>query len=265
MGTNCAPLVADLFLFCYERDFMLSLHKNKDVNRIKAFNSTSRYLDDILNIDNPYFSTSYKDIYPKELQLNKANTSNTNTPFLDLDINISNEIIHTKIYDKRDDFNFEIVNFPFLDGDVPRAPSYGIYISQLVRYARASTHVIDFNERNLNLTKKLLQQGYRFDKLRKTFSKFFRRNLDLLSKYNTSMKSLMNNGITHPEFYSDVLRKLSKIKRQNQFCVNFNKLISKFLYRGYNKDVLRRTVGMVFDRCTVNHCPLLSSSHDDRT
>ena len=68
-------------------------------------------------------------IYPTELQLNKANSSDTEAPFLDLNFSITNGIVSSKIYDKRDDFNFEIVNFPFLDGDVPRSPSYGVYIS----------------------------------------------------------------------------------------------------------------------------------------
>ena len=122
MGTNCAPLVADLFLFCYERDFMLSLSDNNQADIIEAFNSTSRYLDDLLNINNPYFEQMVGQIYPTELQLNKANSSDTEAPFLDLNLSITNGIVSSKIYDKRDDFNFEIVNFPFLDGDVPRSP-----------------------------------------------------------------------------------------------------------------------------------------------
>ena len=117
MGTNCAPLVADLFLFCYERDFMMSLSDDKQADVIDAFNTTSRYLDDILNINNVYFDNMVSQIYPSELQLNKANTSDTKAAFLDLHLSISNDIVYTKIYDKRDDFDFEIVNFPFLDGD----------------------------------------------------------------------------------------------------------------------------------------------------
>ena len=84
MGTNCAPLVADLFLFCYERNFMLSLSDNNQADIIEAFNSTSRYLDDLLKIDNPYFEQMVGQIYPTELQLNKANSSDTEAPFLDL-------------------------------------------------------------------------------------------------------------------------------------------------------------------------------------
>ena len=148
MGTNCAPLVADSFLFCYERDFMTSLSDVKQAEIIEAFKSTSRYLDDFLNIDNPYFEGMVNRIYPPELQLNKANTSDTEAPFLDLHLSISNGFVSSKIYDKRDDFDFDIVNFPFLDGDVPRSTSYGVYISQLIRFARVSSHVFDFNARN---------------------------------------------------------------------------------------------------------------------
>ena len=145
MGTNCAPLVADLFLFCFERDFMTSLSDVKQAETIEAFKSTSRYLDDLLSIDNPYFEGMVNRIYPPELQLNKANTSDTEAPFLDLHLSISNGFVSSKIYDKRDDFDFDIVNFPFLDGDVPRSTFYGVYISQLIRFARVSSHVADFN------------------------------------------------------------------------------------------------------------------------
>ena len=103
MGTNCAPLVADLFLFCYEGDFMMSLSDDKQADVIDAFNTTSRYLDDILNINNVYFDNMVSQIYPSELQLNKANTSDTEAAFLDLHLSISDDIVSTKIYDKRDD------------------------------------------------------------------------------------------------------------------------------------------------------------------
>ena len=113
MGTNCAPLVADLFLFCYERDFMMSLSNDKQADVIDVFNTTSRYLDNILNINNVYFDNMVSQIYPSELQRNKANTSDTKDAFLDLHLSISNDIVSTKINDKRDDFGFEIVNIPF--------------------------------------------------------------------------------------------------------------------------------------------------------
>ena len=100
-------------------------------------------------------------IYLFELRLNKANTSDTEAPFLDLHLSISNGFVSSKIFDKLDDFDFDIINFPFLDGDVPRRPSYGLYISQLIRFARVCSHVGDFNTHYKCLTAKLLKQGYR--------------------------------------------------------------------------------------------------------
>ena len=121
-------------------------------------------------------------IYPSELQLlNKANTCDNKAAFLDLHLSISNDIVSTKICDKHDDLDFEIVNFPFIDGDVPLSTYYGVYISQLICFARASSHVADFNTRNKLLTQKLLKQGYWYHKLCKTFSKFYRRYYDLIS------------------------------------------------------------------------------------
>ena len=81
MGTNCASLVADVFLFCYERDFMTSLSDDNQADIIEAFDSTYRYLDDLLNTDNPYFEGMVNKIYQPELQLNKANESDTDAPF----------------------------------------------------------------------------------------------------------------------------------------------------------------------------------------
>ena len=102
-----------MFLFCYKRDFIKNLSSDIQTDVIKAFNLTSRYLDDLLNIDNPYFEGMVNQIYPPELQLNKANTSDIEAPFFDLHLSISNGFVSSKIYDKRDDFDFDIVNFPF--------------------------------------------------------------------------------------------------------------------------------------------------------
>ena len=120
-------------------------------------------------------------------------------------LSIYNDIVSTKIYDKLDDFDYEIVNFPFLDGDDPRSISYGVYISQLIRFARASSHVADFNTRKKLLTQKLLKQGYRYHKLRKTFSKFCRRYYDLISKFQVGHKSLLLQGLSEPGFYGDLV------------------------------------------------------------
>ena len=135
MGTNCAPLEADLFLFCYERDFILSLSEDNQSDVIEAFNYISRYLDDLLIIDNDFFDSMVNRIYPLEFQLHKTKVSDTEASFLDLHLSISDGFVKTKIYDKREDFDFDIVNLPFLDNDVPRSTYYGVYNSQLIRFA----------------------------------------------------------------------------------------------------------------------------------
>ena len=255
MGTNCAPLVADLFLFCYERDFMMSLYEDKQADVIDAFNTISRYLDDILNINNVYFDNMVSQIYHSELQLNKANTSDTEAAFLDLHLSISNDIVSTKIYDKRDDF--EIVNFPFLDGDVPCSTSYGVYISPLIRLARASSYIADFNTRNKLLTQKLLKQGYRYHKLLKTFSKFYRRYYDLISNSQVGLKSLLRQGFSEPDIYGDLVYKLKKIVGSNNFSVQFVKIISHYKKMGYNINVLQQTACLVVNPITVGNFAFL--------
>ena len=201
MGTNCAPLVADLFLFCYERDFMTSLSDVKQAEIIEAFKSTSRYLDDLLNIDNPYFEGMVNRIYPPELQLNKANTADT----------------------------------------------------ELIRFARVSSHVVDFNARNKSLTAKLLQQGYRYHKLRKTFSKFYRRHYELVSKFNVGLKTLLHQGLSEPEFYGDLVYKFKKIVGRVDFSDQFRKIIVRYKRIGYNINIMRQSACLVFNPITVNN------------
>ena len=121
------------------------------------------------------------------------------SPLFYLHLSISNGFVSSKIYDKRDDFDFDIANFPFLDGDVPRRPSYGVYNSQLIRFARVCSHPDDLNTRNKCLTAKLLKQGYRYRKLRKAFSKCYRRHYELISKFNVGLKSLLHQGLSEPE------------------------------------------------------------------
>ena len=122
MGTNCAPLVADLFLCCYERDFMMSLSAKRQSEIIEAFSSMSRHLDDLLNIDDKYFDGLISQIYPSERQSNKANSSET----LDLHLSILDGLIACK---KKKN----------LDGDVSRRASYSVYISQFIRFAWVSS------------------------------------------------------------------------------------------------------------------------------
>ena len=117
------------------------------------------------------------------------------------------------------------MHFLFLDGDVPHSTSYGVYISQLIRFARVSRHVDDFNTRIKVLTTKLLSQRYRYHKLRKAFSKLYWRHFDLVSKYNVGLKTLLLKGLSEPAFYVDVVYKFRKIIGKNDFPYHFKNKI----------------------------------------
>ena len=140
-----------------------------------------------------------------------------------------------------------------MDGDVPRSTSYGVYISQLTRFARVSSHVVDFNARNKSLTAKLLQQGYRYHKLRKTFSKFYRRHYELVSKFNVGLKTLLHQGLSEPEFYGDLVYKFKKIVGRAEFSDQFRKIIVRYKRIGYNINIMRQSACLVFNPITVNN------------
>ena len=218
---------------------------NNQTDIIESFNSTSRYLDDLFNIDNPCFEQMVGQIYPTELQLNKANSSDTEAPFLDLNLSITNGIVSSKLYDKRDDFNFVIVNFSFLDGDVPRSPSNGVYISQLIRFARVCSNVDDF------LTAKLLKQGYIYPKIRKAFSKFYHRHSELIVKYNIGLKTLLQQGISEPIFYGDLVYKFKRIVGKLNFSDQFKKIVKRYIRVGYNLDIMRQSACLVLNPMMV--------------
>ena len=210
MGTNCAPLVADLFHFCYERDFMKSLSRENQADIIEAFNSTSRYLDDLLNIDNICFGRVVGRVCSAGLLLGRASSSDAGAPFLSLSLCVSDGTVSAKICDKRDCFGFDVVSFTFLDGDVTRRASYGVYISLLVRFARASSNLGDFGYRNGALAAGLLGRGCRYFKLHKAFSKFCRRRGALLEGCGVSLKTLLQQGVSEPEFYGDLVYRFGK-------------------------------------------------------
>ena len=149
-----------------------------------------------------------------------------------------NDIVTTKIYDKRDDFDFEIVNFPFLDGDVPRSTANGVYVSELI-------------------TQKLLKQGYQYHKLRKTFSKFYRQYYDLICKFQVAHKCLLRNGLSEPEISGDLVYKLKKIVGSNRFLVQLIKIISHYKTIDCNINVLQQTACLVVNQIMVNNFAFL--------
>ena len=145
MGTDCAPYLSNLFLFYYEHEWMM---KTKETNPklARQFNKSVRYIDDLLTINNDGLMNEHmSDIYPKELELKHENSRNDqHTTYLDLEMNVVNNEIVTSLYDKRDDFPFTVVNFPDLSGNIPQDSSYGVFIAQTLRYARACAMYNDF-------------------------------------------------------------------------------------------------------------------------
>jgi hypothetical protein len=130
-------------------------------------------------------------IYPIELEIKDTTDTDTSASYLDLHLEIDSDgRLRTKLYDKRDDFNFPIVNFPFIGSNIPAAPAYGVYISQLMRYSRACGSYQDFLDRGLLLTRKLLNQGFLLIKLKSSLRKFYGRHHDLVDRYGISVSQM---------------------------------------------------------------------------
>ena len=166
-------------------------------------------------------------------------------------MSITNGIVSSKIYDKWDDFNFEKVNLPFLDGDVPLSPSYGVYISQLILFAIVCSNVDNINSRNLFLTAELFKQGYRYHKIRKAFSKFYHRHSELIVEYSIGLKTLLQQGISEPIFYGDLVYKFKRIVGKPNFSDQFKKIVKRYIRVGYNLDIMRQSACLVLNPITV--------------
>ena len=153
---------------------------------------TFRYIDDILSLNNPKFGDYIDVIYPQELQIQDTTDAGNWANYLDLRLEFdTNGSLTTQLYDKRDDFNFSIVNFPFIDNNIPESPAYGVFISQSIRYARVCSRYNDFLYRGSILTSKLLKQGYAVEKLKTAFEKFYGRHSDLVGKYSISVSHML--------------------------------------------------------------------------
>ena len=141
----------------------------------------------MLSINNPKFGNYIVDIYPAELEIKDTTDADRRTSYLDLDLSYDRDKrLQVKLYDKRDYFDFNIVNFPFLSSNIPQSPAYGVYVSQLIRYARASSTYSDFLVSCRLLTRKLLGQGYNRFKLITTFKKFYGRHYNLIPTFGHS-------------------------------------------------------------------------------
>ena len=197
MGTDCAPLLANLFLFFYEYRYMKSLIKS-NIHMARRFNNTMCYIDDLLVLNNTNFGDAIQDIYPSELQLKKTTESTTALSYLDILITIEHGKYSTTLYDKRDSFQFDIVNFPDMSSNIPSKPAYGVYISQLVRIGRICSSYKQFYERHYKLTEKLTKQGFRYVELRKAFKRFAKNHSNIFQKYSHSVRRHIQDGVCQP-------------------------------------------------------------------
>ncbi|KAK3094748.1 hypothetical protein FSP39_005718 [Pinctada imbricata] len=143
MGTNCAPLLADLFLYSYEADFIQTLRSTGRKHLASQFNFTFRYIDDVLSINNPKFKDHLHELYPHELEIKETTESDRSASYLDILLSFdANGHLNTSLYDKRDDFSFHITNFPFMSSNIPSSPAYVVFVSQLIRYGTPG-HVLN--------------------------------------------------------------------------------------------------------------------------
>jgi hypothetical protein len=191
MGTDCAPFLANLFLYSYEYEWIDTQRIHKNYSMVNAFKNCCRYIDDLCMANNDgLMDDVMTDIYPKELLLVPDDSDGLSTPFLDLQLVVKNGVVSTSIFDKRDAFDFQIINFPTLTGNIPIKSSYGVFICEAVRYARACTYFVDFKTRILILVKKLRTQYFSDKLLKKTYLKFCNSHILLVQKYGPRVLDL---------------------------------------------------------------------------
>ena len=143
MGTDCAPFLANLFLYSYEYEWIEKQRVLNNYSLLHSFKNCCRSIDDLLMTNNDgHMERVMTDIYPKELVLVPDNSDGLSTPFLDLQLVVKKGVISTSIFDKRDAFDFKIINFPTLTGNIPLKSSYCVFLNSfksVVKHATPST------------------------------------------------------------------------------------------------------------------------------
>jgi hypothetical protein len=194
MGTNCASLLADLFLYSYEAEFVQKLLRDNNKKLAVSFNHTFRYIDDVLSINKHNFHNYAHLIYPNELEIKDITESDKSASYLDILLDVgSGGGLATSLYDKRDDFGFAVVNFPCLCGNIQLSPACGVYISQLVRCAGACFGCEGFSERGGLLTEGLMLHCCGGSRLRSSFCGLCGRYNDLVCDYKLSLAHMLND------------------------------------------------------------------------
>ena len=188
--------ISNLFLL---KSRIHTTDKQKKKSNTKT-HKTYRYIDDVLSINNSRFAEFLPLIYPPELEVKETTDTASSASFLDLYLEFDDSgQLSTKIYDKRDDFNFKIINFPNMCSNIPASPAYGVYISQLIRYARASSNYSDFLKRHLHLRNRLLDQDYKKIRFIRSLKKFIFRYQDLVEIYSVSAETIISDAFSYSE------------------------------------------------------------------
>ena len=172
--------------------FIRELLRKKDKKLTISFNSTFRYIDDVLSLNYSKFGDYVQHIYSIELEIKDTTDTVKSASYLDLHLEIDNEgRLKTKLNDKRNNFSFPIVNFPFLSSNISAAPVHRVYISQLIRYSRTCICYHDFLDRGLLLTRKLVNQEFQMVKLKSSLRKFYGRHHDLVDRYGITVSQMI--------------------------------------------------------------------------
>ena len=188
MGTNAGPHMANIYLYIYEFDYIQELIRINDENKLLQLQNIFRFQDDLLALnDNGLLSDILSEIYPKEMIVTNTNISPRKCNYLDLTVSIFKGKFRFSLFDKRKDFSFNVISYPFLEGNIPKAPSYGIYISQLLRFCTVNSEIKGFLNDTIDLTTKLKQQGFDTAALRKKFLYFYHNYINVWGKFGVDI------------------------------------------------------------------------------
>ena len=188
MGTNCAPDLANIFLHIFEYNYINSLVHNGELELAAKLRNIFRFQDDLIVFeDNKLLETVLGNIYPQVMELENTNISPNKVNYLDMTISVHRGRYYYKSFDKRNDFGFEIINYPDIQGNIPRGPAYGVFISQLVRYCVINKSVHHFKKDFVTLVKKLLLKGFTKVRLFDKFKQFCMNYMQIWSKFGVDI------------------------------------------------------------------------------
>ena len=184
MGTNCAPDLANIYLHVFEYNYIHSLVTDENLDLAAKLNNMFRFQVDLIVFeDDRLFETVIGDIYPPVMELDNTDLSPNKVNYLDMTIGIHRGRYFYKSFDKRNDFGFEVINYPDLSGNIPKKPAYGVFISQLVRFCMINKSVHYYKKDLETLVKKLLSKGFTNTQLYSKFRQFCMKYLQVWSKF----------------------------------------------------------------------------------